>query len=39
LVFEPPIEKAEYLRLELPASNAGGTGMLRIQIPAKMIQR
>jgi len=39
LVFELPIDTAEYLRLELPAKNFGGEGMLRLQIPADMIQR
>jgi hypothetical protein len=39
LVFEPPVGKAEYLNLELPAEQFGGTGMLRIRIPASMIQR
>jgi hypothetical protein len=33
LVYEPPIDKAEYLRLELPASAFGGTGMIRLQMP------
>jgi hypothetical protein len=39
LVFEIPLESIEYLRLELPAKNFGGTGMLRFQIPKSMIQR
>jgi hypothetical protein len=39
LVFELPIETTEYLRLELPAKNFGGTGMLRLQIPKAMICR
>jgi hypothetical protein len=39
LVFEVPVEKAEYLRLELPAKNFGGTGRIRIQIPKEMIRR
>lgn len=39
LVFDPPLEKAEYLRLRLPAKNFGGTGELRLQIPKSMIQR
>jgi hypothetical protein len=38
LCFELPIDTAEYLNLELPAQSFGGTGMLRIRIPAKMIQ-
>lgn len=37
LVFETPLETIEYLRLELPAKNFGGTGMLRLQIPKDMI--
>ena len=39
LVFEVPVETAEYLNIELPASNFGGQGMLRLRIPATMIQR
>jgi hypothetical protein len=39
LVFEVPLDTIEYLRLELPAKNFGGTGMLRLQIPKSMIQR
>jgi len=39
LVFEAPIEKAEHLRLELPAENVGGKGMFRLQIPKDMIER
>lgn len=39
LVFEVPLDTIEYLRLELPAKNFGGTGMLRLQIPKAMIQR
>jgi hypothetical protein len=39
LVFEVPLDTIEYLRLELPAKNFGGTGMLRFQIPKAMIQR
>jgi hypothetical protein len=39
LVFEVPLDTMEYLRLELPAKNFGGTGMLRLQIPKAMIQR
>lgn len=33
LVFEPPVANVQYLNLELPARNFGGTGMLRIRIP------
>jgi len=39
LVFEIPLDTVEYLRLELPAKNFGGSGMLRIQIPKEMIVR
>jgi hypothetical protein len=39
LVFEMPIDTIEYLRLELPAKNFGGTGMLRLEIPKQMIAR
>jgi hypothetical protein len=39
LVFEIPIDTIEYLRLELPAKNFGGTGMLRLEIPKQMISR
>lgn len=39
LVFEEPIGKVEHLNLELPASQFGGEGMLRIRIPASMIQK
>jgi hypothetical protein len=39
LVFEPPVDKVQYLRLELPATAFGGTGSLRLQIPKGMIHR
>ncbi len=39
LVFEPPIENLQFLRLELPAAAFGGTGTLRLQIPKTMIRR
>lgn len=39
LVFELPVDTVQYLNLELPAKNFGGDGMLRLQIPAQMIQR
>jgi hypothetical protein len=39
LVFEPPVGTEKYLDLELPASNFDGTGMLRLRIPADMIQK
>ncbi|MFQ5731362.1 MAG: hypothetical protein ACE5KM_05335 [Planctomycetaceae bacterium] len=32
LVFEAPVQKATILKLELPASAFGGTGMLRMKI-------
>jgi hypothetical protein len=38
LVFEEPIQKAKFLKLELPASAFGGSGSLRIKIPTEMIQ-
>jgi hypothetical protein len=39
IVFEESVARAEYLRLELPASAFGGTGKLRFQIPKSMIER
>jgi len=39
LVFEPPIDAAEHLDLELPAKNFGGTGMIRIRIAMTMVER
>jgi len=33
LVFELPVENIEWLHLELPAENFGGSGMLRFEIP------
>ncbi|CAN5856217.1 hypothetical protein BH11PLA1_BH11PLA1_12880 [soil metagenome] len=39
IAFEEPVSKVEYLNLELPARQFGGTGMLRIRIPASMIHR
>ncbi|MCC7407449.1 MAG: hypothetical protein IT442_05220 [Phycisphaeraceae bacterium] len=39
LVFEEPVAGVEYLNLELPAANFGGTGMIRLRVPASMIQR
>jgi hypothetical protein len=38
LVFEPPPESVAFLRLELPAAAAGGAGVLRLQIPKKMME-
>jgi hypothetical protein len=37
LVFPPPLETVEYLRLELSAAGYGGTDALRFQIPRAMI--
>ncbi len=37
LVFEPPLESIEYLRLELSPAAFGGTDSLRFQIPKEMI--
>jgi len=39
LAFEPPIENVKYLRLELPAANFGGDGMIRFEIPSDQIER
>lgn len=39
IVFEEPIEKAEYLNLELSADQIGGEGVFRIRIPTSMVQR
>ncbi len=39
LVFAIPIDKAEYLRLRLPADNLGGRGDVRIQIPRSMFSK
>jgi hypothetical protein len=33
LVFEPPLDTATHLDLELPAKNFGGEGMLRFRVP------
>jgi len=38
LVFEKPVGAVEWLRLELPAKNFGGAGVLRFQIPSLMVQ-
>ena len=37
LVFEPPVESAKFLRLELSADTFGAEGMLRFQIPMSML--
>jgi hypothetical protein len=39
LVFEKPIPKISYLRLELPAAALGGTGTFRLHIPGSVIRR
>lgn len=39
ILFEVPIDKVKYLRLELDASAYGGAGKLRFQIPGAMIRR
>jgi hypothetical protein len=39
LVFEPPPADVEYLRLELPAANAGAAGLFRLTIPKSIIRR
>jgi len=38
LAFEPPVDKAEYLRLRLPAMAFGESGVLRFEIPTDMIK-
>ncbi len=38
VIFEPPIDKAEFLRLELPAISFGASGRLNFQIPVSMIE-
>jgi hypothetical protein len=38
LLFEPPTEPVEYLRLELPAAAVNGEGVLRFEIPKEMIE-
>jgi hypothetical protein len=39
LVFESPIPNIEFLELELPAGNFGGTGMIRFRIKPESIGR
>ncbi len=36
LLFDPPLESSEYLRLELPASGFSGSEPIRFQIPRAM---
>ena len=38
LVFEVPVDVAQWLHIELPAGNFGGEGMIRLEIPASMIK-
>ncbi len=38
LIFERPLGAIEYLDLEMPASNFGGTGMLRLRIASDMLE-
>jgi hypothetical protein len=38
MTFEAPVKAAEYVHLELPAKNFGGTGQLRLKIPATMFR-
>ena len=37
LVFEPPADEADMLKLELPARNFGGTGKIGFQVPRSKI--
>ena len=37
LIFEPPVDTAEYINLEMPGSNVGGEGTIRLRIPVSMI--
>ena len=37
LVFQPPMERAEYLNLLMPAGNFGGHGLVRLRVPVTMI--
>lgn len=39
VAFQAPVDGIEFVRLELPAMNFGGDGMIRFEIPASMIQR
>ena len=39
LVFEPPIDRAAYLNLEMPAKNFGEEGMIRFRLPVKDIPK
>ena len=37
LVFEPPIDTAKHLDLEMPATNYGSEGMVRFRIPINFV--
>jgi hypothetical protein len=37
LIFEPPLSKAKFLRLEMPGSAIGEQGMLKFQVPCAKI--
>jgi hypothetical protein len=39
LVFEPPVDKIQFLRLQLPAAAFGSSGSLNLQIPDGMVRR
>lgn len=39
LVFEAPVDKAEFLRLELDGANIGETGKIRFEIPEYLLIR
>jgi len=39
LIFEIPVEQADWLFLDLPAKNIGGTGVVRFKIPKSMVKR
>jgi hypothetical protein len=39
LVFEAPLENIEGLDLDMPGKNVGKNGLIKIRIPAAMIQR
>jgi hypothetical protein len=38
LLFQPPPDTVEFLRLELPAAAVAGAGVLHLEIPRKMIE-
>jgi hypothetical protein len=39
LLFEEPIDRADHLLLEMPASNCGYRGMVRFKIPMQFITK